>query len=154
MKNGERARAGHGSPAAPGPTAGPGPAPAPGPTVVGREAEVAEIRSRIAADRSHSSVLIVEGDPGAGKSVLLDLAVRLTRGTGQRVLRAVGSESEAPLAFAGLHQMLRPVLDYLGGLPPASAPRSEPPWDWPKTPKTPKPPKPPIPTPCSSAWPC
>lgn len=117
MKNGERARAGHGSPAAPGPTAGPGPAPAPGPTVVGREAEIAEIRSRIAADRSHSSVLIVEGDPGAGKSVLLDLAVRLTRGTGQRVLRAVGSESEASLAFAGLHQMLRPVLDDLGGLP-------------------------------------
>lgn len=117
MKNGERARAGHGSPAAPGPTAGPGPTPAPGPTVVGREAEIAEIRSRIAADRSHSSVLIVEGDPGAGKSVLLDLAVRLTRGTGQRVLRAVGSESEASLAFAGLHQMLRPVLDDLGGLP-------------------------------------
>ncbi|MFH8446317.1 AAA family ATPase [Streptomyces sp. NPDC018026] len=105
MKNGERARAGRGSPAGP------------GPTVVGREAEIAEIRSRLAAGPSQGSVLIVEGDPGAGKSVLLDLAVRLTRGTGHRVLRAVGSESEAPLAFAGLHQMLRPVLGSLDGLP-------------------------------------
>ncbi|WP_109033235.1 helix-turn-helix transcriptional regulator [Streptomyces rubrogriseus] len=105
MKNGERARAGHDSPADP------------GPAVVGREAEIAEIRSRVAADRSHSSVLVVEGDPGVGKSVLLDLAVRLTRDTGQRVLRAVGSESETPLAFAGLHQLLRPVLRSLDGLP-------------------------------------
>ncbi|NEC34472.1 AAA family ATPase, partial [Streptomyces rubrogriseus] len=105
MKNGERARAGHDSPADP------------GPAVVGREAEIAEIRSRVAADRSHSSVLVVEGDPGVGKSVLLDLAVRLTRDTGQRVLKAVGSESETPLAFAGLHQLLRPVLRSLDGLP-------------------------------------
>ncbi|MFF4469528.1 AAA family ATPase [Streptomyces sp. NPDC001599] len=105
MKNGERARPGRGSPADI------------GPTVVGREAEIAEIGSRIAVDRSPSSVLIVEGDPGAGKSVLLDLAVRRTRGVGHRVLRAVGSESEAPLAFAGLHQLLRPVLGDLEGLP-------------------------------------
>ncbi|MEU4980561.1 AAA family ATPase [Streptomyces sp. NPDC021969] len=105
MKNGERARPGRGSPADL------------GPTVVGREAEIAEIGSRIAACRSPSSVLIVEGDPGAGKSVLLDLAVRRTRGAGHRVLRAVGTESEAPLAFAGLHQLLRPVLGDLDGLP-------------------------------------
>ncbi|MFD6191673.1 AAA family ATPase [Streptomyces sp. NPDC060275] len=103
--NGERAEAGHGSPGGL------------GPGVVGREAEIAEIRSRLAADRSHSSVLIVEGDPGAGKSVLLDLAVRWTRGAGHRALRAVGSESEAPLAFAGLHQLLRPVLGGLDNLP-------------------------------------
>ncbi|MET9352186.1 AAA family ATPase [Streptomyces sp. NPDC006617] len=105
MMNGERARAGHGSPAGP------------GPTVMGRETEIAEIRGRIAAGRSRGSVLIVEGDPGAGKSVLLDLAVRRTRDAGHRVLRAVGSESEAPLAFAGLHQLLRPVLGGLDDLP-------------------------------------
>ncbi|MFE0801194.1 AAA family ATPase [Streptomyces sp. NPDC058812] len=88
-----------------------------GSAVVGRETETAEIMKRTAADRSHSAVLIVEGDPGAGKSVLLDLAVKRTRGAGHRVLRAVGSESEAHLAFAGLHQMLRPVLGDLDGLP-------------------------------------
>ncbi|WP_165684931.1 LuxR family transcriptional regulator [Streptomyces sp. KO7888] len=112
MKHGERARAGRDAPGdrrgAPGD---------PGPTVVGRESETAEIMGRLAADRSRGAVLVVEGGPGAGKSVLLDLAVRRTRGAGHRVLRAVGSESEARLAYAGLHQLLRPVLGDLDALP-------------------------------------
>lgn len=89
----------------------------PGPAVVGREAETADVMRRVAADRPRGAVLVVEGEPGVGKSVLLDLAVRRARGLGRRVLRAVGSESERRLAFAGLHQLLRPVLDDLAGLP-------------------------------------
>ena len=72
---------------------------------------------RVGADRSHSNVLIVTGDPGAGKSTLLDIAADHARSAGGRVLRAVGSESEAHLGFAGLHQMLRPVLGAAEGLP-------------------------------------
>nr|WP_237331323.1 helix-turn-helix transcriptional regulator [Streptomyces mexicanus] len=86
--------------------------------VVGRETETADIVRRVATDRSHSEVLIVTGEPGVGKSVLLRLAADRVRREGGRVLRAVGSESEAHLAFAGLHQMLRPVLGELDGLPP------------------------------------
>ncbi|MGR6919232.1 AAA family ATPase [[Actinomadura] parvosata] len=86
--------------------------------MVGRETETAEIMRRVAADRSHSEVLILTGGPGAGKSVLLNLAADRARREGGRVLRAVGSESEAHLGFAGLHQMLRPVLGELGSLPP------------------------------------
>ncbi|CAL9470631.1 hypothetical protein SUDANB150_02805 [Streptomyces sp. enrichment culture] len=89
----------------------------PGPALVGRDTETARIMDRVAADRSRSTVLVVEGEPGVGKSTLLDLAVRRTRGAGLRVLRAVGSESERHLAFAGLHQLLRPVLGDLDGLP-------------------------------------
>ncbi|MFG2685015.1 AAA family ATPase [Streptomyces sp. NPDC048405] len=88
-----------------------------GPTVLGREAEIADLMRRVAAGRTRSAVLVVEGEPGVGKSTLLDLAVRRTRGAGHRVLRAVGSESEQQLAFAGLHQLLRPVLGDLDGLP-------------------------------------
>ncbi|MCF2436074.1 hypothetical protein LV779_23660 [Streptomyces thinghirensis] len=94
---------------------------------------------RLAADRSHSEVLIIEGDPGAGKSVLLDLAMKPTRRAGHRVLRAVGSESEAHLAYAGLHQLLRPVLGDLDGLPARRRSSPGSPWDWPNRPKPPSP---------------
>ncbi|MFF8596703.1 AAA family ATPase [Streptomyces sp. NPDC015220] len=89
----------------------------PGPTLVGRETETAEIIRHVGADRSRGDVLIVTGDPGAGKSTLLDLASDHARRAGGRLLRAVGSESEAHLGYAGLHQMLRPVLGAAEGLP-------------------------------------
>ncbi|MEV4569790.1 AAA family ATPase [Nonomuraea sp. NPDC049419] len=77
---------------------------------MGRENEIAEILRRLDSGR----VLVLAGDPGAGKSALLDVAA----GRAGRVLRVVGSESEACLGFAGLHQLLRPVLGELDGLPP------------------------------------
>lgn len=86
--------------------------------MVGRGTEIADLMERIAAGRSRHQVLIVTGDPGIGKSVLLDAVAERARSTGRRVLRAVGSESEAHLAFAGLHQLLHPVLAGLDGLPP------------------------------------
>lgn len=89
----------------------------PGVPLVGREAETEEIMRRLDAGRSRGEVLLLTGDSGAGKSALLDLAAAHVRREGGRVLRAVGSESEAHLAFAGLHQLLRPVLAALDGLP-------------------------------------
>jgi hypothetical protein len=61
--------------------------------------------------------LIITGEPGVGKSMLLDLAADRARSSGGRVLRAVGSESETHLGFAGLYQMLRPVLGEMESLP-------------------------------------
>src|SRR5580693_7252378 len=62
-----------------------------------------------------SGVLVVRGEPGVGKSVLLDYLAG--RASGCRVVRAAGVESEMELAFAGLHQLLAPVLDRIGQLP-------------------------------------
>ncbi|MFI0773650.1 ATP-binding protein [Streptomyces sp. NPDC021212] len=76
--------------------------------MVGRESESAAV---LGVTRG---VLIVTGEPGAGKSTLLGLAADRHRG---RVLRMAGSESEANLPFAGLHQLLRPVLDDTARLP-------------------------------------
>lgn len=69
--------------------------------IIGREAELARVAR---AARGAGQVLIVTGDPGMGKTTLLDAAAE------PGALRATGSESEADLAFAGLHQLLAPIL--------------------------------------------
>src|SRR5947207_8193477 len=61
------------------------------------------------------------GSPGLGKSALLDYAAAAATAGGLTVLRACGAEFEAPFAWAGLHQLLRPVLGQLGGLPAEQA---------------------------------
>ena len=81
----------------------------------GREAELAAVDGLIARARSsRSGTLVVRGEPGVGKSALLGHAVE--QATGMRVLRARGIESESELAFAGLHQLVHPVLDRVGDL--------------------------------------
>jgi DNA-binding CsgD family transcriptional regulator len=62
-----------------------------------------------------SRVLVVRGEPGVGKTVLLDHLAE--RASGCRVLRAVGVQSEMELAFAGLHQLCAPMLNRLAHLP-------------------------------------
>jgi DNA-binding CsgD family transcriptional regulator len=57
-----------------------------------------------------SAVLVVRGEPGIGKTVLLNYAVSRASVSGFRVVRAWGVESEMELAFAGLHQLCVPLL--------------------------------------------
>jgi DNA-binding CsgD family transcriptional regulator/tetratricopeptide (TPR) repeat protein len=62
-------------------------------------------------------MLVVRGDPGIGKSALLAAASAAASSKGVSVMRAAGAQSEIGLAFAGLHQLLRPVLARLDCLP-------------------------------------
>jgi AAA ATPase domain len=62
-----------------------------------------------------SRVLVVCGEPGVGKTALLDFAINSA--SGFRVARAVGVESEMELAFAALQQLCAPMLDRLDRLP-------------------------------------
>ncbi|HEY4461603.1 MAG TPA: ATP-binding protein, partial [Streptosporangiaceae bacterium] len=62
-----------------------------------------------------SRVLVVRGEPGVGKSALLDYLAG--HAPGCLVVRAAGVESEMELAFAGLHQLLAPLLDRADRLP-------------------------------------
>ena len=81
-----------------------------------RKSECAELDRLLETVRAgKSSVLVVRGEPGVGKTALLDHAVKSA--TGFRVLRAVGVESEVDLAFAGLQQLCGPLLDGLERLP-------------------------------------
>jgi tetratricopeptide (TPR) repeat protein len=62
-----------------------------------------------------SRVVVVSGEPGVGKTALLDCAVRSVEGF--QVMRAVGVEAEMELAFAALQQLCAPLLDRLDQLP-------------------------------------
>ena len=59
--------------------------------------------------------LVVRGEPGVGKTALLDYLAE--QASGCRVARVAGVESEMELAYAGLHQLLTPMLDRLERLP-------------------------------------
>jgi DNA-binding CsgD family transcriptional regulator len=86
----------------------------------GRDAERSALATLLDAARdSHSGVLVLRGQAGVGKSALLQDTV--AQAEGLQVLEARGVESEAELAFAGLHQLLRPVLDQVSGLPEPQA---------------------------------
>ena len=62
-----------------------------------------------------SRTLVVHGDPGVGKTVLLDYVAGRARGC--RVARAAGVQTEMELAFAGLHQLCAPMLNQTEQLP-------------------------------------
>lgn len=88
----------------------------PGDMLVGRAREQAVI-SRLMGDAQsgRSGVLAIVGAPGIGKSALLAYAEK--RAEGMRILRARGIESEAAIPFAGLFELLRPVLGYIKDIP-------------------------------------
>jgi hypothetical protein len=66
-----------------------------------------------------SGVLALVGEPGIGKSSLLDWTAE--HADGMNVLRARGVQSEAHIPFAGLFELLRPALDSLDRLPAPQA---------------------------------
>jgi DNA-binding CsgD family transcriptional regulator len=76
-----------------------------------------EVLDRLVADaRSHHSrVLVLRGEAGVGKTALIDYLA--TKGSGCRVVRAAGVESEMELPFAGVHQVCASMLDRMGDLP-------------------------------------
>ncbi|HJP78981.1 MAG TPA: AAA family ATPase [Pseudonocardiaceae bacterium] len=86
--------------------------------LIGRRAECSALDQLIGSIRSgESRALVVHGEPGVGKTALLEYVAVQARGF--QVLRGGGVESEMELPFAGLHQLCRPLLDRLERLPGA-----------------------------------
>ncbi len=82
----------------------------------GRDVECARIDALLHTARERrSDALVLRGEAGIGKSALLEYAAESAEGF--RVLRALGIESEAEIAFAGAHELLRPVMHALTELP-------------------------------------
>src|ERR1700704_3273514 len=82
----------------------------------GRRSELGVLDRLIEAVRAgESRALVLVGEPGAGKSALLDYLAG--RASDCRVARVAGVQSEMELAFAGLQQLCAPMLDRIQGLP-------------------------------------
>jgi DNA-binding CsgD family transcriptional regulator len=91
------------------------------PALTGRRSE-RDVLDRLveAVGEGESRALVLRGEPGVGKTALLEYLVE--QASGFRMVRAAGVQSEMELAYAGLHQLLEPMLDRLEGLP---VPQSE-----------------------------
>jgi DNA-binding CsgD family transcriptional regulator len=85
--------------------------------LIEREQESAVLDTLV--DRLHGvgGAIVVRGEAGIGKSALLQRVRRRAEAQGARALITVGVESEAELAFAGLHQLLRPLIGALAQQP-------------------------------------
>ncbi len=88
--------------------------------LVGRAAECARIDLLLGAARDgRGGALVVRGEPGIGKTALLGQAA--ASGADMRIVRTRGVESEASLAFAGLADLLTPLIAHLTDLPERQA---------------------------------
>jgi DNA-binding CsgD family transcriptional regulator len=85
--------------------------------LLGRQLEQRLISSLLADIGEKGGALVLSGDPGIGKSRLLAEAAALAEERGITILSASGVHSEAELAFAGLHLLLRPVRAHAATLP-------------------------------------
>src|SRR3954452_20669404 len=84
--------------------------------LLGRDRELQAIDAVLRRARAgESATLAIIGEPGIGKTVLLDAAAE--RAEGMTVLRARGIESEAEIPFASLLELLRPALARLNEIP-------------------------------------
>src|SRR5438445_10278613 len=85
--------------------------------LVGRDAEMPVPDKALADAAEHGGALLVTGAAGIGKTSLLDTVTTDARNRGYKVLAVTGLESEADLPYAGLHQLLQPVVPSAGAVP-------------------------------------
>ena len=79
--------------------------------IIGREEELASIQAFLAEVEQGPTALVLSGEAGIGKTILWEAGVEDARERFGRVLTFRGIEAEASLSFAGLSELLAPVLD-------------------------------------------
>ncbi len=82
----------------------------------GRDGEVALLTGFLDTAGTAGTRLALTGEPGIGKTRLIDAAVTTARSRGMHVLRAAGAQAEADIVFAALHLLLLPLHERTGGL--------------------------------------
>ncbi len=88
--------------------------------LVGRDSELGRLRELLEAARAgQSSSIVLVGEPGVGKTALLEAVAEQAEGF--RTLRTRGVEAEAELSFAPLVELLAPLADLIETMPAAQA---------------------------------
>ena len=85
-------------------------------TLVGRDQELSVIAEFVSDCCGSGGSLVLLGEPGAGKSALLNVAAHTAAGQGIQVIRAAGAEFESGVGYSGIHQALMPFLGELSSL--------------------------------------
>jgi DNA-binding CsgD family transcriptional regulator len=86
--------------------------------LLGRTSELQLLGNLIdGANDEQGAALVVRGEAGIGKSALVAAASRQARARGLLILSTTGVQSETHVPFAGLHQLLRPILGSVTELP-------------------------------------
>ena len=85
----------------------------------GRDAELQVVEGFIERSADDGGALVVFGEPGVGKTALVDAAALNAASAGTRVVRAAGVQFEALMPFATLHQLLLPLHEEFPHLDPA-----------------------------------
>ena len=84
--------------------------------LAGRDEDLGVIEAFLDEASAGGAALLLTGEPGVGKTALLDAAQERAMAAGVRVLRAAGARFEADVSFSGLTQVLLPLGEELAGL--------------------------------------
>ena len=80
-----------------------------GAVLCGRDVECAQVDAFVDEVGSHGAALLMRGEPGIGKSAMLDYAAARGAAAGVRVVRATGAEREAILPYSVAADLLTPL---------------------------------------------
>src|SRR6266568_4364527 len=78
--------------------------------LIGRDRDLGFLREFVRQAAAGGGALVLSGDPGMGKTALLNALAESAAAAGTVVLRVTGAEFEGEISFAGLNQVLLPVL--------------------------------------------
>ena len=85
--------------------------------MIGRNHEFETITAAATKVTARGCALVVEGEPGVGKTTLLTASAQWADGNGFTVLNTAGVQSQTTVGYAGVHELVHPILGHVDALP-------------------------------------